>query len=109
MKDCLADPDVISFSLKSDSRAALYAAITSNYRVCISFVTVAELHRWPIVYKWGPFRTHGLEREILQFPVLPWDLNVCRRWADVMCTKGRPVSYHDAWIAATAIEYGIPV
>jgi predicted nucleic acid-binding protein len=27
----------------------------------------------------------------------------------VVSTKGRPISYHDAWIAAAGIRFGLPL
>jgi predicted nucleic acid-binding protein len=34
---------------------------------------------------------------------------ICRKWAEIMSTKGHPIAYADAWIAATAMAYKVPL
>lgn len=47
-----------------------------------------------------------------RFPVLPVDDEVARAWAQIrvyLAASGRSVNVNDAWIAATAAAYEIPV
>jgi predicted nucleic acid-binding protein len=44
-----------------------------------------------------------------RYLVLYSDEIICRRWAEVVSIKGRPIAYHDARIAATALAYRLPL
>lgn len=44
--------------------------------------------------------------------LLPIDENIAHRYADIRLkikTKGRPIPENDLWIAATCIEYDVPI
>ena len=46
------------------------------------------------------------------YSVLPFDVNVCRHWVEIRaeCQRaGRPISAQDAWIAATALAFELPL
>ena len=43
MSTLLLDTNIVSYILKRDSRAALYAPLLRNNRLAISFMTAAEL------------------------------------------------------------------
>lgn len=76
-------------------------------------MTVAELYQWAAIYRWGTSRISRLEGHLQAgYAVLPYDSNVCRRWADIRaeCRRaGRPISAQDAWIAATALAFDLPL
>ena len=47
-----------------------------------------------------------------RYTILPVDLEVCRAWAAVRLSRsarGQPISPQDAWIAATALRYRLPL
>ncbi|MEZ6234269.1 MAG: hypothetical protein R3B68_08770 [Phycisphaerales bacterium] len=48
MKPLLVDTDVFSFMFKGDRRAAVYAPLMLGRTLCLSFMSVAELHAWAI-------------------------------------------------------------
>ena len=107
MSERLLDTNVVSFLFKGDSRGLALKERVTDLDPCISFVTLAELYRWPILHKWGQSRTAELEKEISKYRIIESSIAVCRRWAEIASIKGRPMDYHDAWIAATAIIHGI--
>lgn len=113
MTPVLLDTDVVSYLFKQDTRAARYTEILAGRQRLISFMTVAELYQWTALHQWGTPRIKRLETHLeAVYAVLPFDVNVCRYWGDVRaeCQRaGRPISAQDAWIAATALAFGVPL
>lgn len=108
----LVDTNVVSFLIKGDSRAMGFVAQLSNRQRAISFMTVAELYQWAAVYHWGEQRIAKMEDSLQRFVILPFTMAICRQWGTVRARRraiGRPISSQDAWIAATALHYAIPL
>ena len=75
-------------------------------------MTVAELLQWAVLRQWGARRVQQLEALLHRYTMLPVDLDVCRAWATVRAGRsiqGHPISPQDAWIAATALRYQLPL
>jgi len=112
MEVMLLDTNVVSFVLKGDSRALLYSSYLEGRRLAISFVTVAELYQWAYIRNWSETRRQKLEASLQNYAVLPFDLTLCRLWGEIRSkcrAKGRPISPQDAWIAATAFRFHLPL
>ena len=108
----IADTDVVSFFFKEDSRTALYKPHFFAIPKFISFMTLAELRRWQRQSSWGMMKTRKFEELIADFGVIFADEELCDVWARVKMDaqqKGRPIESEDAWIAATALQFGIPL
>jgi predicted nucleic acid-binding protein len=108
----VVDTDIVSFLFKDHAAASLYQADLTGKVLVISFMTVAELERWPIQAKWGQNKRDRLMEYLRPFAVMPWDRALCTRWAEVMTgaqAKGYRIDCADAWIAATALQYGLPL
>lgn len=76
--------------------------LVPNYTVCIltEFMSVAELDQW------------ALETNLKRYLIQPSSRELGQHWATVMVSakiKGRPISAADAWIAATALFFGVPL
>jgi hypothetical protein len=56
MTSVVVDTDVASFIFKNHSIGALYEPDLAGCTLLISFMTLAELDRWAIQFKWGPAR-----------------------------------------------------
>jgi len=83
-----------------------------GHLLLISFMTVAELEQWALTHRWGEPRRRELEELLSRFTVVPSDRDLCRWWAVASVSarrKGRPILVADAWIAATALLFGVPV
>jgi tRNA(fMet)-specific endonuclease VapC len=79
---------------------------------CISFMTRAELLLWPKVNRWGVDRRFKLLQHITSYTTLLPDEETCALWAGVMAESrwaGRPIATSDAWIAASAIRWELPL
>ena len=76
-------------------------------------MTVAELFQWAKIRNWGTSRTQQLERMLIQnYTVLSFDVVLCYLWGEVRANRramGKPISSEDAWIAATALQYNLPL
>jgi tRNA(fMet)-specific endonuclease VapC len=108
----VVDTDVVSFIFKGHSIGLLYDADLAGRDLAISFMTLAELDHWSIKARWGEFRRRKFEQYRKQFGVIPYDRELCRIWAEVMCvaqSKGFRIECADAWIAATALQYDLPL
>jgi tRNA(fMet)-specific endonuclease VapC len=112
MKILLLDTDVVSFILKGDSRAMSYAPRLQGCKLSLSFMSVAELSQWAAVRKWGTRRSAKLQKALEQYVILPVDLESCRLWGEIRAKRraiGRPISPQDAWIAASARRFKLPL
>lgn len=105
----ILDTCVVSYILKDDTRATGYLQQLTGVELLLSFQTLGELYCWPIARKWGEARTEEFLAEIRKYPVLPYNERVCWHWATLIKFPGRPMPKSDAWIAATALAFGIPL
>ena len=109
----IVDTDVVSFIFKGDTRGALYDTHLAGKLAYISFQTAAELEQWAIARNWGA-RKHADLLEFLdqRFAVIESSPQLCRQWAEVreqVRQAGQFIQPADAWIAATAALYGVPL
>jgi predicted nucleic acid-binding protein len=112
MSALIIDTDIMSFLFKGHPAASLYKADLTGHALVISFMTFAELERWPLQAQWGEAKRNRLTEYIKQFAVMPWDRALCTAWAEVMTIaqgKGFRIDCADAWIAATALLYSVPL
>jgi tRNA(fMet)-specific endonuclease VapC len=105
MRTLILDTNIVSYLFKNATQAALYVPHLRDSRLAISFVTLAELYRWPIIRHWGDDKRLGLERQLRNYIVIPFDDRLCRKWAEITSIPGLPLAYADAWVAATALVY----
>ena len=78
----------------------------------LSFQTVAELFQWTVVRGWQQQRIDRLESSFRQCVIVPYDRDLAWTWARLSgeCQKhGRRMSAGNAWVAAAAIHYEIPL
>jgi tRNA(fMet)-specific endonuclease VapC len=76
-------------------------------------MTLAEPYRWPLERGWEITRRGNLEAFVFRRCVLyPFNRALCRKWAEATYQAGQngyTVPTADAWIAATALLYRIPL
>lgn len=79
----------------------------------IAAQTFAELEAWPLNNGWSAARHDQLRRYIAEsFIFIETTKDVCLKWAELTAeakTNGRVIAVGDAWIAATALAYSIPL
>jgi predicted nucleic acid-binding protein len=112
MPSVVVDTDVVSIVFKRHTRARLYRQHLVGRDHFISFMTLAELRLWHRTRHWGTSRRERFGRELGRYHICHSTESMCQRWADVMAqrqAKGRPIEVADAWIAATALDFDIPL
>jgi tRNA(fMet)-specific endonuclease VapC len=112
LSSCVVDTDVVSLLFKQAPQAQLYLPHLSGRLLVISFMKLAELYRWALGHNWSAARVRRMDAHLQQFVVSPFDRSLCRQWAKVVNDvqrQGRIIQTADAWIAATALFYGIPL
>jgi tRNA(fMet)-specific endonuclease VapC len=60
----------------------------------------------------GEARRNWLNRYLSPFVILPFDRALCMKWAEVTVAaqaRGYRIECADAWIAATALLYDLPL
>jgi predicted nucleic acid-binding protein len=108
----VVDSDVVSFLYKSDTRADAYRPHLDGHLPIISFQTLAELEQWTLVRNWGERRRQDLLTYLRRYLIEQSSLELSRRWAEATDSArraGRPILTGDAWVAATALAYGVPL
>jgi tRNA(fMet)-specific endonuclease VapC len=112
MNAAIVDTDVVSMLFKGDPRAFAFRPHVTGRLLGISFMTLAELERWPLERGWGQKRKLELVQHLTRYTVLPVSRELCAKWAEVSFAakrKGRPIQTADAWIAASAVHYQVPL
>lgn len=113
MSTILLDTNIVSFIFKGDSRALDYEIHLKNHHLAISFMTVAELYQWAAIRQWGERRKSQLLETLQErYILLSFNVLICQQWGTLRAERrriGRPMSAEDAWIAATAIHYDLPL
>jgi predicted nucleic acid-binding protein len=106
------DTNIISYIFRKDTRASLYEPHLVGRLKIIAAQTFAELELMPLLNSWSE-RRHQKLRELLQdYVIIEADKKICLFWAKIQFKakrNGTPVSVGDAWIAATALAYSIPL
>ncbi len=109
MTEVVVDTDVVSFLFKNHPIGRLDDPELVGCVPLISFMTVAEVERWALQYRWSSHRLHWLRLYLRRFTVVLSSPDLCRKWAEAMVAAqaaGRRIETADAWIAATALLYG---
>jgi|SRR5262245_16621436 len=106
----LVDTDVLSFFFNDSQLAIPYRQYLRKRALCISFMTRAEIERGMRLDNWGEKKRDEMTSFLAtKFPVIHTNDAICLKWAEITSLRGRPVSPADAWIAATAIVYRVPL
>ncbi len=107
MKSLLLDTNIVSYLIRSDPLARVYRPHLADHTLAISFMTLGELYEGAFRRSWGMDKRRHLDDMHRLFVVIAPDRNLCARWGEVRwMRRQQPISGEDAWIAATAIEYG---
>src|ERR1035438_697755 len=112
MNAAIVDTDVASMLFKGDTRVVAFQPHITGRLLGISFMTLAELERWPLERDWGQRRKLDLAQHLTRYVVLPASRELCAKWAQVSFAakrKGHPIQTADAWIAASALYYQGPL
>lgn len=108
----LVDTDVTSFLFRNDPRAERYASLLKGEKLAISVVTLAEIQYGMTLRDWGRDKRELMDRYLGKYTVISATAHTAAMWADICSSRrrlGRPIGYSDAWIAATALQFNLPL
>ncbi len=112
MTALVLDTNIISYLFKRTPEANKYLPHLIGKTPFVAFQTIAELDYGVLKTNWGANRIAQLEAYVAQFTLIPYSRSLAQSWAtakNLARQNGRPIDPADAWIAAVAIEYGVPV
>lgn len=115
MSTVLLDTTVASLlhpKKKNNTLRAKYEPHMQGQILALNFQSIAELWSWAEENNWGTRERDGLIIFLQKFLVIPYDSDLAQEWAKVTthCKRiGRRLESGDAWIAATASRYKIPL
>jgi predicted nucleic acid-binding protein len=113
MNVLLLDTNVVSIlSNRNHPLRQTCIEAVAGHQLVMSFMTRAELRLWPAANNWGVARRAALEEHTALDLTLYPDERTCSIWADLVdrCRRaGRPIQTADAWIAASARQWGCPL
>jgi tRNA(fMet)-specific endonuclease VapC len=112
MSAILVDTDVVGLLFRSGPECEPYAGEMAGQVPLVSFQSVAEIERWTVERAWTPERCAWMHMYLERYTRVPSSPDLCRRWAEVLAAaeeRGHPVTYGNAWIAATALLYRVPL
>ncbi len=75
-------------------------------------MTLAETDRWALERNWGEARKLKLKNFLNDFIVIHSNRDLCLKWAEAIQSarrRGLPIHTSDAWVAATALLYNLPL
>src|SRR5207253_3174560 len=78
----------------------------------ISVISLGEVEYGMEWRQWGAGRRDQMRHFLARFTPVPIEIATSRLWAQLRAEcrrKGRPIAASDAWIAATALQLGIPL
>ena len=108
----VVDTDVVSFLFKDHQLAPAYHSILAGRSLAVSLITLAEIEYGMESKNWGASRRNLMGRFLARFTLLLQDGETARLWARIKTSRerqGRPITFADAWIAATAVQLNLPL
>jgi tRNA(fMet)-specific endonuclease VapC len=108
----LADTNIISYTMRGGRLAQLYEPHLRGKLVAISFISVGEFYYGAEKARWGNEKRLRLETTLRNFLVIPYDHEIAKVYGRIMADSersGHRMSLGDAWIAACAVRYELPL
>ena len=104
------DTNIVSYLIRNHWPIDLYLPHLQGKVLTISFMTFAEILEGAYRLKQNPKKAQEILRILSKYKVLPCNDRICDLWARIRAERFRqPIAVDDAWIAATAIAYDIPL
>jgi tRNA(fMet)-specific endonuclease VapC len=108
----LVDTNIVHYQYNRHTLWARYQPRLQGRIVLLAAQTVAELRFGALRRSWGLKRTKALEALLETYKVAYPNDSICTRWGQARAVaegQGRHLDFNDAWIAATALELGVPL
>jgi tRNA(fMet)-specific endonuclease VapC len=105
------DTNVISYLFREKAGTSGYWALVKE-PAGITVITLAELYFGAALDEWGQEKLGRLDTLLRRFFLLPTSAAIAEICGNVRAERyrvGRPIELADAWIAATALWFDVPV
>lgn len=108
----ILDTNIVSYLMRGGPLAQAYSKHVQGKLLAIAFITVGEMYFGAENRNWGEKKRQELDTTLRNFVVVPYDHEIARAYGRVASERksaGRPISLHDAWIAACAVRHQVPL
>ena len=108
----MLDTNIVSYLFKKSDFVRPYFRHLSGRLLFLPFISVGELFLWAESAGWGQVRRAAMEEKLRNYIIVPYDHEIARFYARIAAERksnGRPITLHDAWIAACAVRHGVPL
>ena len=83
MATLVLDTNIVSFAIKKHPMEAQYHKHLVGKTPAVALMTLAEIYEGALRARWGARKLRHMEAVLRRYVVLPFDLDVCRRWGEV--------------------------
>lgn len=108
----VVDTDVVSFVFKNNSYSAKYKSHLDGEFMYLSFMSLAELRKWALISNWGARKNANFEIHLRRYSIVHSTSQLCQLWAEISDAgkrSGINIAVGDAWIAAAALFFDVPL
>jgi predicted nucleic acid-binding protein len=108
----MLDTNIVSYLFKKSDFGRPYYRHLDGKLLFLPFISVGEIFLWAESAGWGQRRRIEMEERLRNYIVVPYDHEIARSYARIAAERkrnGRPISLHDAWIAACAVRHAVPL
>jgi tRNA(fMet)-specific endonuclease VapC len=90
----LVDTNIVSYFHRGDARAERYEPHLIGKQLFVSFMTVAELYKWPLERNWSEQDKQALVQFLKNYVVLSYDDALAWKWAELVSQTCRDDQFH---------------
>jgi tRNA(fMet)-specific endonuclease VapC len=108
----VVDTNVLGYLFRNSLEAPAYRALLTGRQGFVSMMSYAEMDYGVLKAGWGEHRQRALETFLGGYTEVPLTRKIARRFGQVRFESernGRIIDTADTWIAATALELGLPL
>ena len=108
----LVDTNIISYAYGEHSLWQDYAPLLEGQTLLVAAQSIAELRFGAKLKNWGERKRKRLEILLINYTVIYPNDDICTAWANVKVQshqQGQPIRSANAWIAATALAFEVPL
>ncbi len=108
----ILDTNVVSYLMRGGPLAEAYLPHIQQKLIAITFITVGEMYFGAEKAGWGQNKREQLEAALRTYVVIPYHHQIARCYGYLVAERqnvGRPIASNDAWIAACAVAYAVPL
>ena len=108
----LVDTNIINYAYGEHSLWQDYAPLLEGQTLLVAAQSIAELRFGAKLKNWGERKRKRLEILLINYTVIYPNDDICTAWANVKVQshqQGQPIRSANAWIAATALAFEVPL